>query len=105
MQLAHMAPSYAAVSALVIAGHEDAYKVADRSTMYQFLMRMKSPSGGFMMHDEGETDMRGTYCAMAVASMLHMLTDELVEGVAAYVSRCQTWEGGIAGEEGLEAHG
>jgi len=73
--------------------------------MYQFLMRMKAPSGGFMMHDEGETDMRGTYCAMAVASMLHMLTDELVEGVPEYVRRCQTFEGGIAGEEGLEAHG
>merc|ERR1719229_2189463 len=49
--------------------------------------------------------MRGTYCAMAVASMMHMITDELIEGVAEYVSRCQTFEGGIAGEEGLEAHG
>merc|ERR1711957_186560 len=42
---------------------------------------------------------------MGVASMLHILTDELMEGVGAYVARCQTWEGGIAGEEGLEAHG
>eukprot|EP00747_Dinoflagellata_sp_TGD_P017011 gnl/TRDRNA2_/TRDRNA2_125528_c0_seq1.p1 gnl/TRDRNA2_/TRDRNA2_125528_c0~~gnl/TRDRNA2_/TRDRNA2_125528_c0_seq1.p1 ORF type:complete len:272 (+),score=52.90 gnl/TRDRNA2_/TRDRNA2_125528_c0_seq1:50-817(+) len=57
------------------------------------------------MHDEGEKDMRGTYCAIAVASMLHILTDELMEGVAPYVRRCQTYEGGIAGEEGLEAHG
>ncbi|CAE7694574.1 FNTB [Symbiodinium sp. CCMP2592] len=43
--------------------------------------------------------------AIAVASMLHLLTDELLEGVPEYIRRCQTWEGGIAGEEGLEAHG
>jgi len=104
-QLAHMAPTYAATCAILIAGTEDAYKAVDRAKMYKFLMRMKSPSGGFMMHDQGETDMRGTYCAMAVASMLHIVTPELTEGVGAYVARCQTWEGGIAGEEGLEAHG
>lgn len=104
-QLPHLAPTYAATAALIIAGSEDAYKVFNRQATYEFLMRMKSPAGGFMMHEEGETDMRGTYCAIAVASMLHILTDELIEGVPEYVSRCQTWEGGIAGEEGLEAHG
>lgn len=105
MQLSHLAPTYAAVSALLIAGSEDAYKAVNREQTYKFLMRMKTPSGGFMMHEQGETDMRGTYCAMAVASMLHILTDELVEGVPEYVARCQTFEGGIAGEHGLEAHG
>eukprot|EP00929_Paragymnodinium_shiwhaense_P001988 TRINITY_DN102188_c0_g1_i1.p1 TRINITY_DN102188_c0_g1~~TRINITY_DN102188_c0_g1_i1.p1 ORF type:complete len:467 (+),score=100.34 TRINITY_DN102188_c0_g1_i1:100-1401(+) len=105
MQLPHLAPTYAAISALMIAGCEAAYAAPNRSTLYNFLMRMKSPSGGFMMHHQGETDMRGTYCALAVASMLHMITDELIEGVPEYVSRCQTFEGGIAGEEGLEAHG
>mmetsp|Transcript_53966 Transcript_53966/g.144566 ORF Transcript_53966/g.144566 Transcript_53966/m.144566 type:complete len:420 (-) Transcript_53966:34-1293(-) len=104
-QLAHLAPTYAAVAALLVAGSEAAYRAVDREKTYRFLMRMKSPGGGFTMHDEGETDMRGTYCAIAVASMLHMLTDELVEGVPEYVRRCQTYEGGIAGEQGLEAHG
>lgn len=105
LQLPHLAPTYAATAALIIAGQEVAYSAANREKTYQFLMRMKSPSGGFMMHEEGETDMRGTYCAMAVASMLHILTDDLITGVAEYVRRCQTFEGGIAGEEGLEAHG
>mmetsp|Transcript_107612 Transcript_107612/g.304386 ORF Transcript_107612/g.304386 Transcript_107612/m.304386 type:complete len:422 (-) Transcript_107612:158-1423(-) len=104
-QLAHLAPTYAATAALVIAGDEVAYRAVDREKTYRFLMRMKSPSGGFMMHEEGETDMRGTYCAIAVASMLHMLTDELAMGIPEYIRRCQTYEGGIAGEEGLEAHG
>jgi len=104
-QLAHLAPTYAAVAALVIAGSEVAYKIVDRPALYDFLMRLKSPDGGFTMHEQGETDMRGTYCAISVASMLHMLTDELTQGVPEYVRRCQTYEGGIAGEEGLEAHG
>lgn len=105
MQLSHLAPTYAAVSGLLVAGSEDAYSAPDRENTYKFLMRMKAPGGGFMMHEQGETDMRGTYCAMAVASMLHILTDELMEGVPEYVARCQTFEGGIAGETGLEAHG
>ena len=49
--------------------------------------------------------MRGCYCAIATASMLHILTDELLLGVPEHISRCQTWEGGIAGEEGLEVWG
>lgn len=105
MQLAHLAPTYAATAALIVAGDEVAYRAIDREQIYRFLLRMKCPEGGFKMHDEGETDMRGTYCALAVASMLHIITDELSEGVAEYISRCQTFEGGIAGEMGLEAHG
>ncbi|KAF4737562.1 hypothetical protein FOZ63_015530 [Perkinsus olseni] len=62
-------------------------------------------TGGFRVHQNGETDMRGCYCAIAVASMLKMITPELEEGVVGYIHRCQTWEGGIAGEPGLEAHG
>uniref|UniRef100_A0A7S1F983 Protein farnesyltransferase subunit beta n=1 Tax=Noctiluca scintillans TaxID=2966 RepID=A0A7S1F983_NOCSC len=104
LQLAHLAPTYAATSAMIIAGGP-AYSAIDRAKVYKFLMRMKDEGGGFKMHDEGEIDMRGTYCAVAVASMLHILTDDLMKGVADYVLRCQTWEGGIAGEEGLEAHG
>ncbi|CBZ54041.1 putative protein farnesyltranstransferase beta subunit [Neospora caninum Liverpool] len=76
-----------------------------RQCIYDWFMRLKSPEGGFLMHVDGEIDMRGTYCAVATASMLHMLTDELIEGVAEYVAGCQTYEGGIAGEPGLEAHG
>lgn len=104
-QLPHLAPTYAAVAALLVAGSDEAYRVVNRQQTYRFLMQMKCPDGGFKMHDEGERDMRGTYCAIAVASMLHIVTDELVEGVPEYIKRCQTWEGGIAGEEGLEAHG
>ncbi|OMO69738.1 Prenyltransferase/squalene oxidase [Corchorus olitorius] len=40
-----------------------------------------------------------------VASLLNILDDDLVQGLGDYILSCQTYEGGIAGEPGSEAHG
>ena len=102
-QLAHLAPTFAATCTLVIANEPE---TVDRVSLVSFLMNLKDSSGGFRMHEGGEADMRGTYCAIAVASLLGVLTKELTHGVADYVLSCITYEGGIAGDEGgLEAHG
>ena len=37
--------------------------------------------------------------------MLHILSDEMIEGVADYVATCQQWDGALPGEAGLESHG
>jgi protein farnesyltransferase subunit beta len=66
---------------------------------------MKDPSGGFTVTPSGEIDTRGTYCAVAVASVLNLLTPELTKGTAEWIASCQRYEGGIAGEPGSEAHG
>ncbi len=58
----------------------------------------------FIIRD-GEVDVRGTYTVIAVSSMLNILTPEMVDGVAEYVLRCQTYEGGFGGEPFNEAHG
>lgn len=50
-------------------------------------------------------DVRACYTAISVASILKILDYELVEGVGNYIRRCQTYEGGISGEPGSEAHG
>lgn len=57
------------------------------------------------MHDQGEIDVRACYTAISVASILNILDDELVQNVGNYIQSCQTFEGGIAGEPGSEAHG
>jgi protein farnesyltransferase subunit beta len=57
------------------------------------------------MHDGGETDVRGCYTALAVAHLCGIDDSYLTDGVPGFVSRCQTHEGGIAGEQGAEAHG
>uniref|UniRef100_A0A0G4I558 Protein farnesyltransferase subunit beta n=1 Tax=Chromera velia CCMP2878 TaxID=1169474 RepID=A0A0G4I558_9ALVE len=105
-QLPHLAPTYASIASLLIVGGEEALSVVDRGALYAFLLRQRDgETGGFRMHEDGELDMRGAYCAIASASMCQILTPQLTEGLVEYVKSCQTWEGGIAGEPGLEAHG
>jgi protein farnesyltransferase subunit beta len=105
-QMAHLAPTYAAVCCLADIATDAAALVVDRNTMRDFLRRCKDErSCGFRMHDGGETDVRGCYTALAVAHLCGIDDSFLTDGVPGFVSRCQTHEGGIAGEQGAEAHG
>eukprot|EP01132_Coremiostelium_polycephalum_P006214 gene6214-7737_t len=105
MHTSHVVSTFAAVSAIYAIGTEEAYRVIDRASMYRFLMRMKTNEGAFRSECEGEVDSRTTYCAIAIASMLNILTPELKSGVAEYLTRCQTYEGGFGAYPGNEAHG
>jgi len=104
-QLPHLASTYAGINALICCGITEAYQSIDRQAFYQFFMSLRLPDGSFRMHDMGERDVRGVYCVLSVASLLNILTVELVEGTADWVASCQTYEGGFAGEPGNEAHG
>lgn len=105
MQLPHLAPTYAAVNALVSIGTQEAYDIIDRPALHRFLLSRKSPDGGFTMHDGGEVDVRGSYCALSAASVVGILTPELLEGCADFLIRCQSYEGGFSAAPGNEAHG
>ncbi|KAJ2348467.1 CAAX farnesyltransferase (FTase) subunit beta [Coemansia sp. RSA 2618] len=104
-QLPHIAGTFASVMALVLVGGDEAYEAIDREAMYRWLMTMKQPDGSFSMHTDGEVDVRGVYCAMVIASLLNIMTPELIAGSAEFVARCQTCEGGIGPFPGVEAHG
>eukprot|EP00878_Enallax_costatus_P019839 GHUV01020944.1.p1 GENE.GHUV01020944.1~~GHUV01020944.1.p1 ORF type:complete len:411 (+),score=108.03 GHUV01020944.1:536-1768(+) len=109
-QIAHLAPTYAAISALLTLGGEVAYRSINRDKLWDFLCRMAIPpgqGGGFRMHEGGECDARSCYTALAVASNLCLDVPTLVamSGVVDYLRRCQTYEGGLGGEPGNEAHG
>ena len=109
-QMAHLAPTYAAVAALLTLGGEAAYESIDRAAVAAFLRRMAVPperGGGFTMHEGGEADARACYTAVAVASMLNLDVESLAaaSGVVDYLQRCQTYEGGLGGCPGNEAHG
>ncbi|XP_062151361.1 protein farnesyltransferase subunit beta [Alnus glutinosa] len=104
-QMPHLATTYAAVNALITVGGERSLSSINRENVYMFLRRMKDPSGPFRMHDAGEIDVRACYTAISVASVLNILDNELVQNVGDYILSCQTYEGGIAGEPGAEAHG
>lgn len=104
----HIAPTYAAVSALCALGTQEAWELVDRPKLHDFLVRMKSDQevpGGFYMHVGGEVDIRGAYCALSVARLLNILTPELTAGCTDFVLRCQTYEGGFGCVPFAEAHG
>ena len=109
-QISHLAATYAATNALVICGTEFSYGIINRcsqlhklvnsfrSKLYEFLMSLKRSDGSFTLHKEGESDiryakffwfnnLRGTYCALSVASILNILTPELVEGTGEYIAK------------------
>jgi protein farnesyltransferase subunit beta len=87
-QLPHLAPTYAATMALATIGGRVALDVINRPAMIEFLMRLKDPiTGAFHVHENGEADVRGTYTALAVASMLNLLTPELTKDTASFLLR------------------
>jgi protein farnesyltransferase subunit beta len=104
-QLPHLAASYAAILTLALTEDEQAWGLIDVKKIKTWLLEMKQPNGSFSMHQGGESDTRAVYCALCIASLLNILDDELTEGTAEWLIRCQTYEGGFAGEPGDEAHG
>ncbi|KAI0864486.1 terpenoid cyclases/Protein prenyltransferase [Xylaria cubensis] len=117
-QQSHLATTYAMVLALAIVGGESAYQVIDRRAMWKWLCALREPDGGFRLTLGGEIDVRGAYCAAVLVTILKLPLDlpsdspsytpeqpNLFTGLADYVRRCQTFEGGISARPGAEAHG
>ncbi|KAF7558949.1 hypothetical protein G7046_g5219 [Stylonectria norvegica] len=117
-QTSHLATTYAIVLSLALVGGEDAYDVVDRRAMWKWLCSLKQPDGGFQLALGGEEDVRGAYCAAVIISLLNLPLDlspdspacaaghsGLFTGLAEYVRRCQTYEGGVSAKPGVEAHG
>ncbi|RVX75277.1 hypothetical protein B0A52_00629 [Exophiala mesophila] len=114
----HLAGSYATILSLAIVGGEEAYSLVDREAMWRWLGRLKQPDGGFRISEGGEEDTRGAYCALVIISLLALPIslplesparsaglETFFDGLGEYISRCQTYEGGIGGSPGNEAHG
>ena len=111
----HIASTYAAMIAIANLNTEEAYKIVDKNLMRQYLKSifcsqkqevssdLKSSEirvgekGAYIMHENGEYDLRGCYCALIVADILGLLPDkELTDGMSDLIAKCQTYEGGIA---------
>ncbi|KAH8428245.1 CAAX farnesyltransferase subunit beta RAM1 [Aspergillus melleus] len=117
-QMSHCASSYAAVLSLAMVGGHEAFQLIDRKAMWRWLGKLKQADGGFRVCEGGEEDVRGAYCAMVIISLLDLpLTlppdaearqhglESFTSGLSEYLARCQTFEGGISGSPGAEAHG
>lgn len=86
--------------------------------MWIWLGRLKQPDGGFQVCEGGEEDVRGAYCAMVLVSLLDLpdrlpnpissaggVLSRMQDGLEDWLAQCQTFEGGISGAPGNEAHG
>jgi len=104
-QIPHLATTYAAVMTLISIGTTEALDSIDRAKLLKFLHSVKQPNGSFAVHEGGETDIRGVYCAVAVAFATGIASEKLLDNTAYFAIRCQTYEGGFAGEPNCEAHG
>ncbi|CAL8102406.1 unnamed protein product [Calicophoron daubneyi] len=106
-QFAHLATTYGAVNCLVSLCRRDALEVIDRVSLANWLKNLHRPDGSFVMHIGGEADVRGAYCAAAVAKLTGILRKypEMFESTAEWIASCQTYEGGFGAEPGVEAHG
>ncbi|KAI6238807.1 Prenyltransferase squalene oxidase domain containing protein [Aphelenchoides fujianensis] len=104
-QMAHFATTYASVMALICIGTPEALDSINREQLLKFLYANKQSNGSFTMHEGGEVDIRGVYCATAVAVACGIYAEELFEDTAQWIMRCRSYEGGFGGEPGTEAHG
>ena len=116
--LPHLAGTYAVVLAIAMVCSEDAYNLVDRVGLWHWLGRLKSTDGGFQVCENGEEDVRGAYCALVTITLFNLPWQlpkdsparaqgfvDFRDGLGAYLSRCQTYEGGISAGPNNEAHG
>ncbi|KAF2642577.1 CaaX farnesyltransferase beta subunit Ram1 [Massarina eburnea CBS 473.64] len=117
-QLPHLAATYAAILSLAMAGEIEAYESINRKNMWHYLGQMKQPDGGFTMAAGGEEDIRGAFCALVVMSLLHIPLElppdaparqhgltSFTDGLGEWISKCQSFDGGMSAAPGNEAHG
>ncbi|EGG03764.1 uncharacterized protein MELLADRAFT_26531, partial [Melampsora larici-populina 98AG31] len=102
-QLAHLAPTFSSISTLTsLLGEANPELIKETwsrvkiKKMYEWMISLKQTDGSFLMHKDGEIDVRGTYCALVVASLLNFLTPDFSFGLSNFISGCQTYEGGLA---------
>ena len=82
-----------------------------RDNNNEFISYHTAYPGTFQNHINGESDLRSTYCAMVVASVLNLINyddlenNPITKGVVNNIKNCQTFEGGLGPEPYCEAHG
>lgn len=103
-QLPHLACTFAAISALAVIGSEAAFASIDQEGLLRFLRTMRRSNGSFSVHDGGESDVRGAYCAVVAATLTGLATPSLFQDTAAFIKACQSYEGGFGAVPHAEAH-
>lgn len=102
-QSPHIVATYAAIMSLAFS--PESWPQINFEGMRRWLKQIKQEDGSFRVSKDGETDPRASYCALAVAHILDIVDEELLDAVPESIARCQTYEGGFANVPLGEAHG
>ncbi|CAD8113346.1 unnamed protein product [Paramecium sonneborni] len=105
-QIEHLAPTYSSLLTLFILASPSSLGLVDRKGLEKFFWSVQDPNerGSYLMHVNGEADMRAVYIVVIMVILLK-LDPKLLDGCAEYIASCQTYEGGIGGVRYSEAHG
>ena len=85
----HLATSYAAINALCTLNTPKALEIIRVKPLVKWIKDLKLDNGAFRMHEDGEEDLRGTYCAIVIAKLcnLEKLEPSLFENSYEWVLR------------------
>jgi len=96
--------TYAALVALAIL--RDPFTALDREGILRYLKLSQREDGSFKLYPSSEEyDLRMTYCAFAICSMLDDWSSINTRIAVEFIQRCRTYEGGYGQEPLNEAHG
>ena len=56
--------------------------------MYSLLMSLKTERNSFLIHENGEEDLRATYIAVVIASVLNIDDEGFKDGISDYLASC-----------------
>lgn len=100
--ITHLGNIYSSVATLY---QFDQTHIIEKQKIFNFFIIMKNKNGSFHTCENGENDIRGIYCVLAVCVMLDLNFSSLMINSKKYILSCQTYEGGFASFPGGEAHG
>lgn len=126
-QIPHVATSYAACCALSMLGDVHYLQQLPRAAIKRWLLHLRREDGSFCVHVGGEADIRASYCAAVIVTLLQLDDPStfcrsacgredyhadvrdvpvLTRQTALFVAGCQNHEGGFGCSiNGSEAHG
>ncbi|KIM78421.1 hypothetical protein PILCRDRAFT_793478 [Piloderma croceum F 1598] len=101
----HMITTYTALLSLSIL--KDDFSRLDRPGLLKFLRACQKDDGSFYTEpgQGGDSDIRTTYCAFAISSMLDDWSGIDVDRAIPYITACRTYEGGYGQSPFCEAQG
>ena len=102
----NMVSTYASILALALLDILEANQQINVPGLEKFMLSCQGKvPGSYHIHDHGEIDIRCSFIAVLLSSLLHITNPLITENIADFIVSCQTFEGGISPFPAMEAHG